>query len=545
MANRFVGATLLVALVPYLAGCHKRVSVEPAALNAVPQERIVALTTTDGVVIDFAPSPASVRNGVVYGTSTTGTYEIPESQVTRRLLTKDRILSVTTADGKTVHFERPGATVRDGVISGQVKKPFVHEIPLDKVQHLWIERTDTGKTILAVIGILAGAFGVLAAIVAATKESCPFVYSWDGARYVFDAEPYGGAITRGLERDDYAELEHLREQDGQYRLLLTNEVDETQFTNFMELWVVDHAPGLRVVSDENGGLQGFERIEPPGEAEDRYGNDLSPWLRSTDRRVWEPEAVAGPGGDLRQTITLTLPKPESAVQANLIANVATGLWGSYMIKQLVELHGRDTAGWLASLDQDPAAVRAVHAWGEREGTYRLPIEVEESEGWVVRATLPPGGPLLAEDRLITLDVSHTARANQLRLRLRPTVGFWAFNSLAVAYGKGQTVPIVRVAPKSARTPSGSDILADLSAIDNRYYSMPSNADRAEILFPAPPMKPGSERTVFLHSRGWYQLHLRNDGEPDETTFTRVMTVPGAAAQFAADRFAEWKRAMTQ
>jgi hypothetical protein len=80
-------------------------------------------------------------------------------------------------------------------------------------------------------------------VVAATKQSCPFVYSWDGSQYVFDAEPYGGAITRGLEKDDFTQLEQLREQDGLYRLKMVNEVDETQLTNLTELWVVDHLLG--------------------------------------------------------------------------------------------------------------------------------------------------------------------------------------------------------------------------------------------------------------------------------------------------------------
>ncbi len=66
-------------------------------------------------------------------------------------------------------------------------------------------------------------------------------------------------------------------------------------------------------------------------------------------------------------------------------------------------------------------------------------------------------------------------------------------------------------------------------------------DRAEITFRSPAQKPGMERTVFLHSRGWYQLHLRDNSEPDLTTFNRIMSVPGAAAQFAADQFAKWQR----
>ena len=98
----------------------------------------------------------------------------------------------------------------------------------------------------------------------------------------------------------------------------------------------------------------------------------------------------------------------------------------------------------------------------------------------------------------------------------------------------------RVAAHSARTSEGKDILEDLAAADDRYYPMPNDTDQAEITFRAPTRKTGQDRTVFLHSRGWYQLHLRDNGAPDLVTFNRILTVPGAAVQFAADRFAEWR-----
>jgi hypothetical protein len=453
---------------------------------------------------------------------------------------QERLVGITTKTGTEVKFDPQGGTIAQDKIEARVKgAPYT--IAMQDVQRLWVERQGTSapRTIGLTVGIAVVAFAALVAIAAATKQSCPFVYSWDGSQYVFDAEPYGGAITRGLERDDYSELEHLREQNGVYRLLLTNEVDETQYTNLMELWVVDHARGSRVVSDEHGALRAYTQIEKLSAARDRYGNDLLLWLRDTDRKIWEPDTVAGPDGSLRQEVTLTFPKPEGATQATIIANAATGLWGSYMIKRIVELHGRDSAAWLASLDKDPAGQQAIHAWGEREGTYRLPIEVEEPTGWVVRGALPNGGPLLAEDRAILLDVSHVP-GTQLRLRMKPPVGFWAFNSFAAAYAS-QPVNINRVAAKSARTSDGKDVLQDLAAADDRYYPMPDNSDQAEVTFPAPARKAGQDRTVFLHSRGWYQLHLRNNSDPDPATLSKVLTVPGAAVQFAADRFTEWRQ----
>ena len=453
----------------------------------------------------------------------------------------ERIVGVTTKNGDEIAFDPPGALIDQTTIQANVhQKPY--SIAISDVQRLWVERRGISavRTIGLSVGIAAAAVVTVAALVAIFKQSCPFVYSWDGTQYVFDAEPYGGAIARGLERDDYSELEHLRPDNGLYRLRLTNEVDETQFTNMMELWVVDHAPGSRVVSDENGRLTEFDHVQPPVAARDLAGGDLRPWLIATDRKIWEPDPVPAPDGGLRQEVILTFRKPAGATQANLIANAGTGMWGSYMLKRMVELRGRETAGWLSSLERDPVVLRILYDWGAREGTYRLPIEVGEPSGWEVRGVLPPGGPLLLEDRVIPLDVSRV-RGDQLQIRLRPPVGFWAFNSFAVAYGSGQIPAVTRIAPQSAVTADGRDILPDLLAPDDRYYPMPDNTDSAEIAFQAPPQRAGQDRTVLLHTRGWYQLHLRNDAAPDELAFVRLLSVPGAAAQFAVDRFAEWRQ----
>ncbi len=63
------------------------------------------------------------------------------------------------------------------------------------------------------------------------EESCPFVYSFDGEEYVLDSEPCGVAVSEGLKRPDWVELSSLKEVDGKSRVLLTNELGETQYTD--------------------------------------------------------------------------------------------------------------------------------------------------------------------------------------------------------------------------------------------------------------------------------------------------------------------------
>jgi len=137
----------------------------------------------------------------------------------------ERVVGITTINGEEVSFDPPGASVKDKTLYASVKKT-PYEVPLNQVQRLWVERKELSKsrTIGLVAAVAVGTLAIIVGVAAATKQSCPFVYSWDGKQPVFDAEPYGGAITRGLEKDDFSALERLREQDGLYQLKITNEV---------------------------------------------------------------------------------------------------------------------------------------------------------------------------------------------------------------------------------------------------------------------------------------------------------------------------------
>ena len=105
-------------------------------------------------------------------------------------------------------------------------------------------------------------------------------------------------------------------------------------------------------------------------ARDNQGRDLLPWLATTDRVIWEAPPVLDANGGVRQEIVLTFPKPKGATRARLMANVATGLWGSGMIKEMLKLRGRDLESWYASMDGDRTQSAALFAWILRKSCSR-------------------------------------------------------------------------------------------------------------------------------------------------------------------------------
>ena len=87
---------------------------------------------------------------------------------------------------------------------------------------------------------------------------------------------------------------------------------------------------------------------------------------------------------------------------------------------------------------------------------------------------------------------------------------------------------------------GRDVLPSLLEVDTSYYAMPRTGDFGFVHFPAPAERPNHERTIILHSRGYYRLHLDATGGPDLAALERLESEPGYAAELAADRYADWR-----
>ncbi len=468
---------------------------------------------------------------------------------TVQALQDQNIVGLTTVDGRMFTFDpEPEAVVRPpesdgGEISIQASvngAPF--EIGIGDVQRIWVSRQElsqTGKTTLITVGIVA-AVAILASDddePPADSTSCPFIYSWNGNEFVLNAEPYGGATTRGLARDDYSELEDLVAEDGNYRLLVRNELEETQYTDLMELVVVDHPAGRRAIADEWGRFHSISDPQAATAARDHHGNDLRPWLAEKDHRIWEALPVADADGNVRTEIVMTFPKPLGASQAKLVSNAATGFWGASMVKEMLQLRGRELDAWYALVDSQPIAPDLIRAWNMREELFALQVHVEEPGGWTLAGVIHGGGPFAVEDRIVPLDVSRVT-GDEVRIRIRPPVGFWALNWLAMDYTEDNDLSVQTIAFETADSGAGDDVRGLLASADGRYHEMPRVGDEFLVNAPAPALAADSERTVFLHSRGYYRLHIEAEGDPNLTLLQEIEFVPDRAARFAVQRFRE-------
>lgn len=501
---------------------------------------VLAVLKTDGQKIQFDKS----RPGVVMKGEVVGWSGKPE---TIEILKADLLITpkggfpkvVTTKDHQEILAQR---IIKEDKVNVLYERIPQIRIPLTEIDKVYVKKTDGVMSFVATIGLIAGIAAGGLAILALTKESCPFIYSFDGQGYIFDAEPYGGATCPGLERTEWVKLEHLRDVGGVYRIRLTNEVEETQYTDELKLVVVDHDPGVTIAPDENGAIHTFSRPQPPVHAVDGRGRDILPYVARTDWLSWET-----PASDLDLSTSTTkgdlvfeFPKPEGTIAAKIIFNGCNTLWASQMVKRYLELHGSNIAACYAALNSKGPAYELTKKWYYDEELYQLQIRVETTNGWETRGTFIGGGPFASEDKAYVLDLKGVS-GNALRIRLTPPAAFWAINSIAVDYSEDIPVQVQTIAAAEAVDYAGKDVRGVLALTDQTYQVMAETGNWADISFLAPPLRPGLERTILAKASGYYDIHMAAKGAPRMDILSRFLTEPGFGGYYGLQEYLKWKR----
>jgi hypothetical protein len=418
----------------------------------------------------------------------------------------------------------------------------IRRIRIDDIQVALIEKKDPAKTGVAVLTTPGYILWSCILLIAATKESCPFIYSFDGAKYVFDGEPYGGSICKALKRTDLSKLDYLAPIKGEYKLLLTNEVNEIQYTDQFRLLVVDHPADSEVIQDAFNNLYAINSRLKPVKIADGKGSNLYKPMEEKDGVVWQsdlgnknPEIAS----DLRDDIYVTFKKPEGATKAKLIVHGCTTLWGSYMLKIISELHGKDVTKWYDDF-KNPINLLRLNLWIDRTETYRLGVYVKSNNGWHRKGSIFGGGPFITEERIVPIDISDI-RGPKLEIKISPPAGFWQFDSFNIDYSEDLPVEVQEISANSIFDNDGADITSILENIDDDYYAMPFKGQKAVLTFPVPEPIPGMKRTVFAKVNGYYDIYLDASGEPQTEILKEIENNPDFIIKYSLLKYAEMRK----
>lgn len=415
-------------------------------------------------------------------------------------------------------------------------------VNLEDVSRVSRQGSSTGKTTGVLVGVAIDAI-VIAALAAdsggsststSSESSCPFVYSFDGARFVLDAEPFSGATMEAAQRSDFTRLEHLREVDGTYRLRVANELPEVEYLDELKLLVVDHPPGTKVAPDPFGGLHVLETAKEPVAARDLSGADVRDLVSGEDGQPWlaspfghDPDSVAV----ARDGLVLEFERPRSATHARVSVRARGTPGGPALVRRFLSLHGSDLEAWYERVASDWALQREL----DRLQLEAVPmIRVWDGHGWrpagYVTAALPTA---VASTQAVSVDLRDIP-GDRLRLRIDGLPGTWSIDAVAADFGEERpdalrvTVLDVR---EARRVRDQAEVRAALRAADRTRHAM-TRGDVVELAFDAPPKASPSDRSFVLKATGYYRLVLDARGDPQTALLEELIHEPGALGRYA-------------
>jgi hypothetical protein len=354
-------------------------------------------------------------------------------------------------------------------------------------------------------------------LLAQAKEntgSCPFLFTYDGERYVFVADLYNRgilAVPNFLPQpEDYAkiETEQLQPKEGLYSIQITQDYDEISFLDQIALKTIDHSPDVEVFpsllkTDGDKIFTVSKNLKAPLSAIDEEGKDVL-------RHIIEKDGVYTSGIQYElDTLELNLGDLSDSTQIKLVISAYT-LWDNSEVLKESDVpkpyqrwvQVKDVDGnWVTVIDtyelNEPAALPRTYVldltgkfltddYSVRIGYYYdvrfdyVGVDTSEQQGIVVNTLLPGYADL------------HFRGYSQLR----------GVPAIPNYYELGTTPTMGYSQPTGNFTRFG-DVLPLMLDVDDKYAIL-HHGDEISINFKYLPIEEGMERDFLLYSDGYYK-----------------------------------------
>ena len=389
-------------------------------------------------------------------------------------------------------------------------------IPLDQISYFKLRKRDSSgsstSTFLTIAcGIVIGLALIFLIIVAVA--SCPLVSTFDGENWVMEAEPNGGAITKGTEYTDFNVLSFLKAtKDGLYKLRLENKLNEIDFNNEFKLLTVDHDPKLTIIPDVNGKLVSISQMIPPVSALTDRGVNLLEKFDSSGELFWDGD-INKKSWDKkhpRDEITLKFRRPQNVQKGNLMLKGSNTAWSMYIMGDFMARFGKSAQERLARLEKDPKGKEKVSRFLKGNGGY-VEVLVKDGTEWKGAGYFKSVGMFVSKTQLLQFDLPKN-NEEMIEVKLRYAPLFWNINKFGIDYSVNQTdLKVTELEPVEAVDSKRGDIKNLLMKTDDQYYTTVMG-DRAEIVFRATTPEQGMKRTFILKTSGYYNLMMDKDKE---------------------------------
>jgi hypothetical protein len=406
-----------------------------------------------------------------------------------------------------------------------------YAIPVTAIHKVEVYDLNIGSTVAYNVLGAAAAFGIVMLVILLTKESCPFIYAFNGVSYEFTGEIYSGAIHPPLERHDYLPLPTLQPLNQEYLLEMRNEVHEIQYTNLTELLVFDHPVGAEVLVDKYGEPHTLTALQPPKAAQNFRAESVSAQISGIDSLQYLGDTVTD--HYLMDGMILQFDRPLNAKTAKLVVRAKNSFWLDYVYGQFYDLFGNVYHDWFE--DQKTAPASRMEKWMRDQGI-PLAVYVEKNGAWQFVDYFNIVGPVAYKKDVLSIDLSEM-QSSEVKIKLEFGFLFWEIDYLAMDFSADLPVQKNVVSVTSAIDQNHRDVSDLLRQDDAAYQTLAEVGEHVRLKFPVPEMAPNTGRTAILHTKGHYEVLRDPQGVPN-LPFLFSFRQPGRFIEFSKQRYLE-------
>jgi hypothetical protein len=412
---------------------------------------------------------------------------------------------------------------------------------IDKMEvYYYDKKSSVTSHVLPTILIPIGIWAIIMIIILLTKSSCPYVYILDDNEFKFVGEIYSGAVYSSLERNDYLPLPGFEPTHGKYTVKIANRLPEIQFLNLSELWLIDHPETLQPLADRHGIIHTIKSLQQPVAALSGGKADLSGILAEKDGQLFlfseEPDRTGNKSA--LNSVELTFDVPEGIENGKLVIKGKNSYWGDYVMGEMTKYFGERYPTWIKKQNKLPSD---WHIQWRKAQSLPLMVYVETKSGWEFVDYYDLTGPLGFREMVMPIDLSDYINAtdSQINVKLETGFAFWELDYAAMDFSADEQVDVKTISLSSAFNESGKEVMKQLTGDDKKYYIQPFIGDEVVLEFDGTPEQAGTDRSVILHTKGYYNHVRYYDNDPDREmleTFRR----PGRMSEFSFERYEQAK-----
>ncbi|MEA3357149.1 MAG: hypothetical protein U9Q67_01835, partial [Patescibacteria group bacterium] len=348
--------------------------------------------------------------------------------------------------------------------------------------------------------------------------SCPWIWSWNGEKFIWDDEANPNFIMREFKGDDYSRLPNLKLVNGEYKIKITEYLPETSYFDKVELVNIKHPEHTEIYTGHDNKLYTIQKKTAPVSAFDGAGNDLLGEIIKDDEVYWNYFEISGnpwvddDGDGLADSteecskynyLYLEFPKPKEAQRVNIISKQkVTSAWSWQQVYGFLvdhpDIREKSLGGVIELLNHSPFYYTI---WNGIDWTGETAIM--EFPGNKASTVVYPAD--ISEIKTETLKV---------RIMTDPYAGKMLLDYIAVDYSEPSDFTVERIKPLNNEK---------LLEIDDDCVVL--DHDEIEIVFKdnneGQDMPDGYKITHFLDVNGYHEDYPLYDIEIDEATFYKL------------------------